>query len=143
MTAGEQSKTPVLIFFFLFSADTATKHGSETQTPHTMHAPTNKHLHSAGWRSGNWHRPIINLPFHWCPLGFFLLSLFFIDFLKFYIFLFFIFYFVLFIFNVFIDFFFFIISFSFLPFFPFFLIFLLSVSPQSFPFSFSSEYVFL
>ena len=34
------------------------------------------HLHSAGWSSGDWHRPIINLPFHWCPLGFFLLPLF-------------------------------------------------------------------
>ena len=28
------------------------------------------HPHSAGWSSGDWHRPIINLPFHWCPLGF-------------------------------------------------------------------------
>ena len=31
------------------------------------------HPHSAGWSSGDWHWPIINLPFHWCPLGFFLL----------------------------------------------------------------------
>ena len=31
------------------------------------------HPHSAGWSSGDWHRPIINLPFHWCSLGFFLL----------------------------------------------------------------------
>ena len=31
------------------------------------------HPHSAGWSSGDWHRPIINLPFHWWPLGFFLL----------------------------------------------------------------------
>ena len=92
-------------FFFLFSADTAKKHGSETKTPHTMHAPTNNHLHSAGWRSDNWHRPIINLPFHWCPLGFFLLFLY--RFLKFYIFFpFFISFliFILFIFNSFIDF---------------------------------------
>ena len=35
------------------------------------------HPHSAGWSSGDWHRPIINLPFHWCPLGFFLLPFFF------------------------------------------------------------------
>ena len=34
------------------------------------------HLHSAGCCSGDWHRPIINLPFHWCPLGFFLLPFF-------------------------------------------------------------------
>ena len=43
------------------------------------------HPHSAGWSSGDWHRPIINLPFHWCPLDFFLLL--FIYFLFFYFFL--------------------------------------------------------
>ena len=37
------------------------------------------HLHSAGWSSGDWHRPIINLPFHWCPLDFFLLPFFFLS----------------------------------------------------------------
>ena len=28
------------------------------------------HLHPAGWCSGDWYRPIINLPYHLCPLGF-------------------------------------------------------------------------
>ena len=42
------------------------------------------HPHSAGWSSGDWHRPIINLPFHWCPLGFFLLPFFFFFFLFYY-----------------------------------------------------------
>ena len=48
------------------------------------------HPHCAGWSSGDWHRPIINLPFYWCPHGFFLLP-FFVFFYCF--FLFFIFYF--------------------------------------------------
>ena len=68
------------------------------------------HLHSAGWSSGDWHQPIINLPFHWCLLGFSF-------FLYFYIFLEFIFnsfIFILFIFGLLIDFF-FLITFSFLP----------------------------
>ena len=66
------------------------------------------HPHSAGWRSGDWHRLIIHLPFYWCPLGFFFLSLFcFIDFLKFYIYIsFFSLIFTLLIFNLFNDFFF-------------------------------------
>ena len=28
------------------------------------------HPHSAVWRNFDWHRPIINSPFHWCLLGF-------------------------------------------------------------------------
>ena len=28
------------------------------------------HSHSAGWRSGDWHRPIINIPFTGVPLAF-------------------------------------------------------------------------
>ena len=99
------------------------------------------HPHSAGWSSGDWHRPIINLPFHWCSLGFFLLfflffffflfSFFFFPFFSF-LFLFFYFYSVLLIFKLFFIYFlllfFFLLSFLFFSAHLYFLFFL-SVSP--------------
>ena len=63
------------------------------------------HPHSAGWSSGDWHRPIINLPFHWCSIGFFVLPFIFLFFLLFFYFLFFISYFLSFFFFSFLLFF--------------------------------------
>ena len=86
------------------------------------------HPNSAGWSSGDWHRPIINVPFHWCPLGFFLLPFFNPFFLNFFLIS------VLLIFKLFIDF--FLLSFFFLS----FILFYFILSPPFFSLSSSTLY---